>query len=272
MPRAFDLDLLLAGIEPRVWRRLRVPGELALSDLHRVIQVLMEWDDRHLHVFEIAGREYGSPNEDNEDDEFADAARPNLAGDDEHVTLAEAMAEGKGQIEYVYDFGDEWRVKISVAAESTVPAVVRIECLDGEGAGPPEDSGGIPGYQKLLDDWRQKGKGKAGLFSWNVKTANTRLREEFQGEGLVAPGPVTPEEQLMQDLTLLLLFLGSWEERDGVHVAWKTMRFEVLDALGEAGLIVTNTHRKSVVLTDEGMKKAQAILHGVSESLRGLQR
>jgi hypothetical protein len=242
---------------------VRVPAELALSDLHRVIQVLMQWDDRHLHVFEVAGREYGPRDVEEDDQDEAEVDRGNWAGDDENVALSQALDDGAKRVEYVYDFGDEWRVKISVAAELAVPAAARIECLDGDGAGPPEDSGGAAAYQKILDDWLQKGKGKARLFGWNVKTANTRLREEFQGEGLAALGPMTPEDQLMADLTLLLLFLGSWEERDGVHVAWKTMRFEVLDALGEAGLIVTNTHRKSVVLTEEGMKKAQAILQRV---------
>ena len=51
MARAYELDLELRDTTPRVWRRVRVPTDLSLADLHRVIQVVMHWDDVHLHVF-----------------------------------------------------------------------------------------------------------------------------------------------------------------------------------------------------------------------------
>ena len=50
------------------------------------------------------------------------------------------------------------------------------------------------------------------------------------------------EDQIVKDLTLLLLHLTSWEERVHeeltIHRAWKGFRFEALDALEEAGYSV----------------------------------
>ncbi len=118
------------------------------------------------------------------------------------------------------------------------PGRPQIECLDGAGA------------------------------DFAIGDANGRLAEEFRRARVAEGPPVSPESQLVADLTLVLLFLGSWEEGKGARAAYKTMRFETLDALADAGLVVTNTHRKSVDLTDEGVKRAEALLQRVVEILR----
>src|SRR4026208_831786 len=56
-----SLKLTLRGTKPPVWRRLLVPGETTLGDLHRAIQAAMGWEDDHLHTFDIEGRQYGDP-------------------------------------------------------------------------------------------------------------------------------------------------------------------------------------------------------------------
>lgn len=43
----------LIDVRPPVWRRLRLPGGLDLGGLHRVLQVVFGWQDRHLHVFRV---------------------------------------------------------------------------------------------------------------------------------------------------------------------------------------------------------------------------
>ena len=40
-----------------------MPAAVSLTDLHHVIQAVMGWEDYHLHLFEIAGREYSVPPE-----------------------------------------------------------------------------------------------------------------------------------------------------------------------------------------------------------------
>ena len=58
-PSLLLLKMLLRDIHPAVWRRIRLAHELSIAYLHRVMQVLMEWDDDHLHRFRIHGGDYG---------------------------------------------------------------------------------------------------------------------------------------------------------------------------------------------------------------------
>lgn len=229
MARAYELDLELRGASPRVWRRLRAPADLSLADLHRVIQVVMHWDDVRPHVFDVAGREYG-PEPDEEEVSL------HWAGDDHDLTLAQA-AKKERVFEYTYDFGAEQRVLITVAHEiSAGPA--RLECIDGEGA------------------------------AFDAADTNTRLADEFRGAGRAgAAAMLTPEGQLLADLTLLVLFLTSFEEGKGKRVSNRTFRLETLDALGDQGLVVTNVHRKGVELTPTGVTRAESLLQRVTSLL-----
>jgi hypothetical protein len=67
--------------------------------------------------------------------------------------------------------------------------------------------------------------------------------------------------QVLEDLTLLLIYLTSWDEKMslGVRVqrAWKGYNFETLDALMEKGYIYGSKRVKSVYLTEEGIERAR---------------
>lgn len=73
---------------------------------------------------------------------------------------------------------------------------------------------------------------------------------------------MTEEEvpcQVLEDLTLLLIYLTSWKEKildEYATRAWKGYDFDVLDALKEKQLIFGSRRAKSVYLTDEGIAKA----------------
>jgi len=49
---------VLRAVSPLIWRRVLVPGEASLTDLHRVLQAAFGWSDVHLHRFKVHGREY----------------------------------------------------------------------------------------------------------------------------------------------------------------------------------------------------------------------
>lgn len=83
------------------------------------------------------------------------------------------------------------------------------------------------------------------------------------------------EDQIIKDLTLLLLHLTSWEERVyqdlTIHRAWKGFRFEALDALEEAGYLSQSRGAKSVTLTQAGIEQARALAaRYLGESAEGL--
>ena len=70
-------------------------------------------------------------------------------------------------------------------------------------------------------------------------------------------------DEKIKELTLLLLYLNSWEEKviPGVKVnrSWKTFRFEVLDELAGEGLISSSKKAKSVQISEKGMEAAKEL-------------
>ena len=50
----------LIGISPMVWRRVLVPTNFTLRELHGVIQVAMGWEGIHLYDFRLRAARYGS--------------------------------------------------------------------------------------------------------------------------------------------------------------------------------------------------------------------
>lgn len=138
---ALQLKLSLRGVsKPPVWRRLLVPADMRLSQLHRVIQTAMGWTDTHLHAFSTASGDYGPPD-------------PELDHRDERkARLSDFLAQPGDRIRYTYDFGDFWEHDIVVekALASDLGARLAV-CLAGNGACPPEDCGGSWGYADLRD-------------------------------------------------------------------------------------------------------------------------
>jgi hypothetical protein len=148
----FVFRITLKDIKPQIWRTVQVPGCFTLGELHYVIQDIMDWTDAHLHCFEINGVRYGS----HTDDEFA-TPDLNLELEDEHAhTLDSFNFTDKQRFTYVYDFGDQWVHHILVS--KIMPSSDFSEtdwrypvCLSGKRASPPEDCGGLPGYERLLE-------------------------------------------------------------------------------------------------------------------------
>ena len=57
----YQLDIRLAYIEPPIWRRLVVSGKVTLFGLHQMLQVVMGWENSHLHQFIVGKTSYGEP-------------------------------------------------------------------------------------------------------------------------------------------------------------------------------------------------------------------
>jgi hypothetical protein len=135
----YQLKVGLRWAKPPIWRRLEVPGDTSLADLHHIIQAAFDWEDSHLHIFETPYGDFGVP--DPELDHHAEAP----------VTL-EQVAPGAGdRFEYTYDLGDHWTHLIEVEKVLDRQAVTYPRCTGGRRAAPPEDCGGIGGYEDLIE-------------------------------------------------------------------------------------------------------------------------
>lgn len=48
-PKLYELHVELEDIQPRIWRKILVPGSIKLPQLHDLLQLVMGWTDSHLH-------------------------------------------------------------------------------------------------------------------------------------------------------------------------------------------------------------------------------
>lgn len=143
---AAELYVELADIAPTIWRRVRVPTKASLSQLHDILQCLFQWEDSHLHAFYVGEQEYRHP--DQIYDDFG-AERPKS---EKVVKLTDIVEAGARDFLYIYDFGDDWQHQIRLERIVAVadPKDLLV-LLGGENAAPPEDCGGAPGYEHMLE-------------------------------------------------------------------------------------------------------------------------
>jgi hypothetical protein len=137
--------ITLQGIVPAVWRRIEVPSDYSFWDLHVAIQDAMGWTDSHLHVFRVGEEQVGIPDED-----AFEGDAPYLPGWE--IRMDEYFTEAGDVAPYEYDFGDGWEHEVLL--EEIAPRAPKTKyprCLAGERACPPEDCGGVPGYENMLE-------------------------------------------------------------------------------------------------------------------------
>ncbi len=138
----------LADTKPPLWRRLELASDLFLDDVHEVLQVAFGWTDSHLHRFASGPRYYG-PETEYYLGPF-EAGDPDLGVPEHEVRLDEVLVDVGDRMFYVYDFGDDWQHTIKL--EAVLPrgaAAPRAVCTAGRRAGPPEDCGGVYGFELI---------------------------------------------------------------------------------------------------------------------------
>ncbi|MGB7161477.1 MAG: plasmid pRiA4b ORF-3 family protein [Tepidisphaeraceae bacterium] len=137
----YQIKVTLLGSKPAIWRRMLLPSDFSLEELHWVIQAAMPWTNSHLHQFYDKNRTfYSDPKFNLEDVE-----------DEARTKLSDLLARPKDRIVYEYDFGDGWEHGIEL--EKILPREPKQKlpiCVAGKRAAPPEDCGGIWGYADML--------------------------------------------------------------------------------------------------------------------------
>jgi hypothetical protein len=142
--RTCQVKVTLDGIEPPIWRRLVVSASTALDRFHQLLQAALGWTNSHLHVFEIENERIGIPYD-------LEYLYETYTRSGRIVHVGDLVDRGVQRFGYEYDFGDGWMHTIEIEAvqehdNSDIP-----RCTAGARACPPEDCGGIDGYQRLLE-------------------------------------------------------------------------------------------------------------------------
>jgi hypothetical protein len=146
--RLFRIRVDLDGAAPPVWRRVELRSDLTLDQVHDVLQRALGWTNSHLHAFRMG------PVRDPLVERFI--TEYDLEEGDEgilenDVRLDQVLSEVGDRLFYEYDFGDSWDHTLQLEAiqeyDVSQPAA---RVVDGRRACPPEDCGGIGGYEEIL--------------------------------------------------------------------------------------------------------------------------
>ena len=183
-PSIIQLRVELRGTDPDVWRSIRIKTSSTLSMLHKAIQGAMGWTDSHLHQFEKNGLFYGP--------DYMNEYEMDIEYHSERKQLRSVFERPGEWLRYEYDFGDGWTHLIEL--EYWLPDDPKFKhpiCIDGKRACPPEDCGGIRGYENLIEIMSDpENEEFDDMLNWigrvydpeqfSIEDANNRLKEWFQ--------------------------------------------------------------------------------------------
>jgi hypothetical protein len=134
LPSVYQLRIVLRGVSPLIWRRLLIPVQDSIADLHAALQIAFAWDGSHLHRFVIHGREYGHDS----------------ALDPREVRLCELGLRLGERFTYEYGLTDYWLHDIRLEAILPAQPGRRYPVLTGgHRSGPPENCGGAWAFLEL---------------------------------------------------------------------------------------------------------------------------
>ncbi len=147
----FQFYIEMLDIQPKIWRRIQVPGHYNFWELHVAIQDAMGWLDYHLHEFNIRGK--GKQKE-------TLIGIPDFEGSGElpevfpgwEIPVFNYFNDLGVEATYLYDYGDFWMHRVKLEGYMHKEKGVKYPiCVGGERACPPEDCGAVPGYYNVLE-------------------------------------------------------------------------------------------------------------------------
>ena len=176
MLEVYAIKVTFLGTSPPVWRRILVPRDITLRNLHRTLQTVMGWTNSHLHQF-VCQRPRLSDRRSRVGSKIADENR---------TKLGELIGIEGARLFYEYDFGDGWQHELLLEEVLLGDETFQQICVAGERCCPPEDCGGPQGFAELLralldanDPSHDEAREWLGDFvpeSFSADEANRRLR------------------------------------------------------------------------------------------------
>lgn len=152
-----EVRVELVDSEREIWRQLEIRSTMTLDQVHRVLQAAFGWEDMHLHRFTALKPFVRLRPVDGEiPDDLQWLPRQECFDPDdrpeEDISLDQLFALGSGAAFYEYDFGDSWLHRLELVSRRPVDeGAPPARLMDGARRGPLEDSGGLPGYEGIMD-------------------------------------------------------------------------------------------------------------------------
>jgi len=161
MSKPIKLKIELKDMSHKIVRKVLVPDDITMYQLHLIIQDAMGWE--HAHLFEFSDAKWkstiraGIP--DDFDDDFDVFSAPKQ--DVFKTSLKKVFLEKTNAkpFWYWYDFGDDWWHRITflkVSQKDLKTFEGAPICIEAIGKCPPEDCGGVWGYEEFLETIKDK--------------------------------------------------------------------------------------------------------------------
>lgn len=150
MTTLYRLQITLQDAPVTINRTIEVPDTLSLNQLHMVLQAAMGWQNAHLYHFEQGKHLWTHPAY---VDPYFDIDSDFEQVPDVEVVLSMLLQKVGDRLQYLYDFGDHWahEIKLIAIAKRDYTVDQALSLVAAEGACPPEDVGGVPGYAQMLE-------------------------------------------------------------------------------------------------------------------------
>jgi hypothetical protein len=166
------LRATLHGIEPAVWRLLKVDASISFLDLHRALRIAFGRRDECLHSFEVDGEFIDDaarralvdalPHADPDGHEYfvvSNRGDRDANFDARIFAIGRVLREVGDHVLHLVDAGlevpDDFEIDVEVVGVTRKPLAEtdvfrHARCIDGERAAPPDGCGGAEGYAELL--------------------------------------------------------------------------------------------------------------------------
>lgn len=141
---AFQFYVSIKEIKPIIWRRLVVPKAFNFYQLHLVIQGAFGWTNSHLFQFSKTGLT------DKESIGMPYPYAEHIVHEAKDILISSLFKTPKAKQIYMYDFGDHWEHIVRLEAIEPNDPYLPV-CIHGENECPPEDVGGVSGYERKLE-------------------------------------------------------------------------------------------------------------------------
>ena len=154
-PAVLRVRVHLVGSDPEIWRLFEIDADLRLPEVHDALQTVMGWENSHLHEFldfdpdlhvnvtPMRPRRWASAFLREDDDEGFYLAEEDFA--------LRAVLTHQVPLFYVYDLGDNWLHRLDlIETLPKAPGEPSVTVIRGERSCPIEDSGGVDGYDHIL--------------------------------------------------------------------------------------------------------------------------
>jgi len=179
--KAYQIKIELIDSDPPIWRRVIMPADATFNRLHQTIQTVTNFQsdiaDYHLYEFMLEEENLRITNDDEaleehkhfmknrkeieerirdnapaEFEEFAENQIKSLqmiVRKPTRIKMDDYLEKYK-ELLYMYDYGDNWMFLITLEDIMDDYKKGHPTLIDGERTAPPEDVGGIAGYEEFL--------------------------------------------------------------------------------------------------------------------------